>query len=337
MANPPNLEDLIETWSPRIQQAFRDAIYQIQDAAQIDRIAQALAAGDVNAALRAAGIDPTAFSGLDQAIEAAFRSGGVATAAGLPAGVADGGHKLKIMFDARNTVAENWLRLHSSALITEIVADQQTAVRNFLEASLAKGENPKVAALDLVGRVSTVTRKREGGVIGLTSTQEAWARNYTDEVATASPKALERALRDKRFDRAIQKAIKTGEPIPADTQAAMVRSYRNRALRYRGETIGRTEALTSLHKAADLSTRQAIAKGQFTEKQVRKVWRSAGDDRVRETHRALNGESVGLDELFQSPSGAQLAFPGDPSAPAAEVIQCRCWIQFRVDSLANIK
>jgi hypothetical protein len=64
--------------------------------------------------------------------------------------------------------------------ITEIVADQKTAVRNFLEAGLAEGANPRTTALDLVGRISGASGKREGGVIGLTSSQEGWVRNYRD-------------------------------------------------------------------------------------------------------------------------------------------------------------
>ncbi|MFR9675813.1 phage minor head protein [Streptomyces sp. TR02-1] len=47
------------------------------------------------------------------------------------------------------------------------------------------------------------------------------------------------------------------------------------------------------------------------------------DDRVRPTHRHADGQLVPMDEPF-SVGGFSLDYPGDPSGPAAEVIQCRC-------------
>ena len=64
---------------------------------------------------------------------------------------------------------------------------------------------------------------------------------------------------------------------------------------------------------------------------VTKTWRTAGDDQVRHTHRALNGRAVGYFEGFQSPSGAVLQFPGDPSAPISETSDCRCHVEYKVD------
>lgn len=55
-----------------------------------------------------------------------------------------------------------------------------------------------------------------------------------------------------------------------------------------------------------------------------KTWRSRRDNRVRDTHVALNGTSVPIGTVFLSPSGAKLRFPGDPRAPMNEVANCRC-------------
>lgn len=44
----------------------------------------------------------------------------------------------------------------------------------------------------------------------------------------------------------------------------------------------------------------------------------------RESHIALNGKTVGMDENFVTIAGNVLRYPGDPTAPAAEVVNCHC-------------
>ena len=335
--NNGTLDDQLDTWSPRLRKAFLDALYIIKDAAQIDIIAEMLLRHDIDGAIKAVGLDPLAFSGFETAIAETFAAGGNFEAARIPAVREPSGHVLKVLFDIRNPSAEAWLKDYSSQAVVEIVDDQRKGIRAFLTDGMSKGLNPKTVALDLVGRVSPVTGKREGGIVGLTSQQEEWSRNYAAELAKSNPNALTRNLRDKRFDAAVNRAIASGQPIPAGTQTKMVTAYRNRALRYRAETIGRTEALTSLHQGSHTAMLQGIAKGQVKVENVSKIWRSAHDDRVRDTHRALNGMKVKFSADFVSPSGARLAYPGDPSAPAAERIACRCWCEYRVNHFAGLK
>lgn len=44
----------------------------------------------------------------------------------------------------------------------------------------------------------------------------------------------------------------------------------------------------------------------------------------RDSHIALHGTKIPEGEKFRSISGAELEYPGDPTAPAAEVINCHC-------------
>ncbi|MBY0298997.1 MAG: phage head morphogenesis protein [Methylobacterium sp.] len=312
------------------------AIADITDRAQVGVIAAMVERDDVEGALHAVGIDPVAFRVLDAATAQAFEAGGNHVVARMPVLRRPDGQRLSIRFDVRNPDAENWLREHSSRKVTEIVEDQRQMIRSALVAGMAAGRNPRDVALDLVGRIDPATGKRQGGTIGLTSNQEEWVRRYADELARLDPNALTRQLRDKRFDGTVRKAIEAGRPLTAEQIAKMVAAYRNRALRHRTETIGRTEAMVSLHQSQEEATRQAIAAGQINPAMVVEIWRTTLDGRERDTHRQMNGQTVRRGQPFVSPSGARLRYPGDPRAPASEIINCRCWREVRVDYLAEI-
>jgi hypothetical protein len=328
-------DQLIAQWEPRLRQAFTEAIQNVRSGAQIELIARMLEKGDVDGALRAVGLNPTQFRIFDKTFEAAYESGGLATTTALPPMVDGQGFKVRFQFSIRNPQAEMWLRQYSSQMITGIVDDQKTMIRGFLRDGLSKGLNPRTTALDLVGRIGA-TGRREGGVIGLTESQEQWARNYAEELASENPRqALTRALRDKRFDRAVLKAAQSGEPIPAELRGKMVAAYRNRALRYRAETIARSETITALHQAQSDALDQATQSGLSADA-VTMTWRSARDARVRDAHRELDGQSVRRGGVFASALGP-IRFPGDPEASAANVINCRCYLEPSVDFLAGIK
>mgnify|MGYP001569343158 CR=1 FL=1 len=67
-----------------------------------------------------------------------------------------------------------------------------------------------------------------------------------------------------------------------------------------------------------------------------KVWIAARDRRTRGTkpkdkadHYHMNEQRVGYDSAFTDPrSGVSLMFPGDPSAPPADTVNCRCRVIF---------
>ena len=346
MARKPSqsqvFDDLLSRYEQSIADAFRAAIDDLRSAADLQRVIAALQANDIEAAITALHLDPAAFNALQDAVAGSYTAGGQAAVASMPAFTSVTGAAMVIRFDARNLRAERWLRDHSAELVTRIVEDQRVAVRQALISGMARGANPRNVALDIVGRLNRATGRREGGIIGLTSPQERLVEAARTELASTDPALLrnylDRARRDRRFDRSIQKAINDGTPIPADVQARAVQQYENRLLALRGETVGRTEALTSLHAAQQEAYDQAIERGAVSASQVRTVWRSAGDGLVRHTHRVLNGESVAHGEPFVSPSGARLRFPGDRAlgAPAAEVANCRCHTEKRVDFLANL-
>jgi len=54
-----------------------------------------------------------------------------------------------------------------------------------------------------------------------------------------------------------------------------------------------------------------------------KTWVSQMDERVRDSHQMANGQTVKIMEYFLVGTDLML-YPGDPTASASEVINCRC-------------
>lgn len=336
-SNRARIKDLVEHFAPELRRAFLEAVADITASADIKRIVEALERRDIEAALLAVHLDPAAFRPLDIAVASAFEAGGQYAADTLPLLRDEKGHRVVFRFDVRNPRAELYLKQRSSSQVVEIINDQRTAIKAALRAGIEEGSNPRNIALDIVGRIDPATGKRAGGVVGLTSTQEEYARNYRAELLAGDRRALGRTLRDKRFDGQVTKAIEDGTPLNTATVDKLVTRYRASLLRLRGENIGRTEALTALHVGQDESYQQAIDSGAVNESAVKKVWSSTGDERVRHSHRVLDGQAVPFDGVFKAPSGETLRFPGDPLASAAEIINCRCAVEYRVDFLAGVK
>lgn len=105
-------------------------------------------------------------------------------------------------------------------------------------------------------------------------------------------------------------------------QARTAMSERGHAWEARAQSIARTETMTAVN-GGTLSGMQARA-GTFGIP-LRKRWLATHDDRTREDHMAADGQEQPLDHPFVV-GGAQMQHPGDPGAPADQVIQCRCTI-----------
>ena len=209
----------------------------------------------------------------------------------------------------------------------------RAAVRNTLADGMANGRNPTSVALDLVGRYNRTTNRREGGMVGLSDRDQKWSLNVRDELIRLDEKYFDRKMRDKRFDAIVRNAIASGKPLTQAQVTKLVSRYREIALKNRGDTIGRTEALAALNRSEWESTRQALEQSNLPLEAAQKEWDDAGDNDVRHTHAAMNGQRVGIDEPFVSPSGARLMHPHDRSLGAGgeEIIDCRCRVKYVID------
>ena len=80
--------------------------------------------------------------------------------------------------------------------------------------------------------------------LGLTARQAMAVENFRVLLQNGSPAALNRALRDRRFDPTIQRAI-DGDVLTDAQIDKMVARYTERSIAHRARTIARQEALTA--------------------------------------------------------------------------------------------
>ena len=139
--------------------------------------------------------------------------------------------------------------------------------------------------------------------------------------------------RDKRFDGTVLKAIREGRALDQETVSRITGRYSDRLLALRGETIARTETLGALARSKAEAFEQVIDTGAIQRSQVKKRWVATRDNRTRDSHRAVNGETVQLDGVFSN----GLAYPHAEGAPASETVNCRCTYEHVVDYLAGIE
>lgn len=125
--------------------------------------------------------------------------------------------------------------------------------------------------------------------------------SVTSTTRDAIAEAVARGVAEGRGARAIAKAL---EQLPAFN--------RDRAL-----LVARTEA-TRVTNGAPTEALQARSAG--TGRSFLKRWNTAGDERVRDEHAAMEGETVGLNEVFSN----GLDFPQEPN--------CRCVLTYEEEA-----
>lgn len=123
-------------------------------------------------------------------------------------------------------------------------------------------------------------------------------------------------------------------------------AVRSRLQREMAQAVIRGEGVTQLRRRIGKVTGQCIwqarrvARTEMTRVQGQARWETAQEAadmgigvynewtarmvNTRDTHAEMNGQKRMQGVPFDSPSGAQLMYPGDPSAPPEEVINCRC-------------
>lgn len=185
---------------------------------------------------------------------------------------------VQIRFDSMNPHAATFARTQSSRLITSINESQREAVRNLVETSVAEGRTVFDIARDI------------RNIVGLRPDQVNALSKYRELV--------------------------TGRPgLTIDQIESKVRRYADALLRQRGELIARTEVLSAANAGQVESWLEARRQGLFSDT-MGKQWVVTADELLCPECEALDGQTIGLTEGFES-EGNSILFP--PAHP-----NCRC-------------
>ena len=314
----------------------------------------AIARGDVDAAFRALRFDAADMFKTDTAITAALAAGGSYQMGAFQHATRRAPIASRVVqsFGGRNERAERIALELGSKLVTEVVDDTRVMIAQTIRAGLEAGAGPRRTALDIGGRV--VNGTRQGGLVGLHSTQAGYVNGRIDPITQrlipglrqelADPSTAShyftRTRRDKRFDGIVRRAIADGKPVGQADIDRMAARYSDRLLALRGETIARTETLKALNAGRQEALNQLIENpnNDVRAEDVVRAWDSTGDARTRETHAAADGQVVGQGVPF-TVGGFQMMYPGDSSmgAPPGETVNCRCYSDVRIDFFARLE
>ena len=132
----------------------------------------------------------------------------------------------------------------------------------------------------------------------------------------------------KLVSSAITQGVIQGESIPKISKriAEKLGSSNEKSM----TRIART-AMTSAQNAGRI---EAMHNAQDMGIEVKKLWISTLDNRTRDAHRDLDGQTQLVDDPFKSRLG-DIMFPGDPNATPANVWHCRCALGWEYPEYKN--
>jgi len=306
----------------RIRRVFTLALEEYKDNLNLSQIIRSLEAGNIPQALVEV---ETVARTVTSASQQAFISTAQAITASIPT--------TQIAFNVVNDQAVSVLRTNDLRFVRNFTEQQIAATRLALTEGVREGLGPRALARSF----------RDS--IGLTEKGEASVRNYRrllqrigqdDIPKKIQRESLSRALRDRRSDSLLRRLVREEKSLTAAEIDRMVGLYRDRAIKHRALTIARTEALSSVHQGQENAIREAIQNGKLNHETLVSEWLTRVDGREREWHEALNGVMVPYGTAFENEKGL-IMHPGDRSASAENIINCRCVRTIRIRSQAFVE
>jgi len=310
----PAESDPILAAAQRMEGYLRDAFLRAVEAAkgsiELDKLAEAISNGDENGALAVLALDKN-FAGalrgkgleagvqsFRDAVQATYAAGAKAAVMALPETVS-----VELSFNLMSKEAQAFLETYDFELIKQITENSREAIRQTILDAFKNGGHPYEQAREI------------RNVIGLTTNQQKAVENFRSALENPStiPDALSRSLRDGRYDPTLLRAAQNQTNLSQAQIDKMTDRYSQRYLKYRAETIARTETVRASNAGQREVWSQAKDQGLLGDNAMR-VWIVSGDDRTCGDCEDLDGEMAGLNEEFA---------PGIMSPPDPHP-DCRC-------------
>lgn len=224
-----------------------------------------------------------------------------------------------VRFDTNNVAAVEAAKQNQLEWVTGMRQETRDVVHHVIIDGHERGANPREVARDIRDSV------------GLTENQAAAVRSYRDALEAQDwSNALGRQLSSGHSDRTIAAARNADKDLTGQQIDLAVERYRSAQVAARAETIARTEMLKNVHAGVSAAFEQAISRGDVDADQIEKTWHHALRGRYsRPDHEAVDSTTVSYADTFDV-GGVAMRYPGDPSAPAEQVVNCRCTVSHRL-------
>lgn len=313
-----DMEQLLTAIEERLGHSWVTVVEHLRDTNDIEDIARHLHAGDIDGAVQ--GVEQAA-ARFAASVADEYTTAGKEVASWLDGEKAD----RLVTFDGTNPRAVQWARDNGAELVRGVSQESRATITQAVSRGLSEGRNP----LDVAKEVRDA--------IGLTPSQEAAVASYRRALEQGDlTNALGRQLSSGHSDRTIRAARDQERALTQQQIDLAVDRYRANYVDYRAQVIARTEGLRALHQGADEMIQQAIENGDVEHDELVQEWHTAGDGKVRESHRTVVADADGkktkaVDDLWVTGDGNRLRFPGDPDAPIEETAQCRCVMSTTID------
>lgn len=302
-----HLHQIADSLVPQVREKFLDAVAAIRGTASEAELAQALEAGDYERIFEILGLSgQRPFNpgnegnlidemlhpvehGIERAGEATLELGaGVEGLEGAEHVIA-GMQRMK--FDLTNPHTVHAVRNHGFNLIRQITDDTRNGIRAIVAHAHEFGGHPYEQARQIKQ------------LVGLTERQAGAVSNYRRLLEAGDSGALERELRDHRFDPSVRRAIREGNKLSPEQVDNLVQRYADRMLTMRAETIARTETINASRLGAQAAWTQAAEGGLLQRHQLRQGWMVTPDDRLCQYCAAvpdMNPDGVPLGGQFET-------------------------------------
>lgn len=224
-----------------------------------------------------------------------------------------------------------------AALLADVTAALALTAQDFADA--LDGATELVAARFSVSRIRDMWRRRVGGIMDrLRSISGRAAEVAADDAGTDLPNDWDenlapylkatRALLDAVGDRLASEASQSlAEGLNAGEDLDQLKARLAAVFAQEGTQLGAGRAqriaMTEATRAFNAGTLAAAQAMTGPDRPLVKQWITRNDARVRDAHRETNGQLQLLDDPFDV-DGTPMQYPGDPTAPAALTVNCRC-------------